>query len=218
MAIARVCEGCGCDVSRARASREPVYGLWVARCPGCGKVEPRGRVTDGSLGRRAGRVYFALLRLEVRTVGVGAGVVACSMGADALADWGVRGWEISSAGWTLLGATLLVGGAFVHLAWSHHALWRRWVGLWLIVSAISSAPVLAWALSSAAHRWSASWFDVVELDRALLLMRLAWSAALPAAALLIGWPVAAGLGVLHESVRATRWRGRLARARKRRFA
>lgn len=218
MAIAHVCEGCGHDLSRVRAAREPVYGLWVARCPSCTKVSPRSRVSDRSLRRKFARVYLALLRLELRLTGVGVCVLANAIASYALAEAYAYSYFIDRAEWTLFGASHLVGGAFVHLSWSHLHPVRRWLTLWGIVSVIAVLPVFGsvgqWVL---AGLWPGS-FSPAYWDTGGLVARLVLAPALTGGALLAGYPVALGLGLMHDVVRAARWRSQLSRARQRRFS
>ncbi len=218
MAIAHVCQGCGRDLARVRASREPVYGLWVAACPGCARVSPRARRTDRALLTRVGRIYFALLRLEVRTAGLAFMVIAASMGAYALGETFAHSYPLERAGMVLLGATHLIGGAFVHLAWSHHHVVMRWAALTGIVGFIAVVPLMAWGVMLGLAVWWPELIQAFEFEGASLRARLVAAPVLAGGALLIGYPVAAGLGAMHEVVRASRWRSRLSRARTRRFA
>ncbi|MGD9693745.1 MAG: hypothetical protein AB7G17_06170 [Phycisphaerales bacterium] len=216
MAIAHVCEGCGHDLSRVRASREPVYGLWGVTCPGCGKMCPRGRETDAGVARRAWRFYMALVRLEVRTAGCVVGVVAVTVSAFALAE-AIR-WESapSRAGGLLIVVSHVVGGAFVHLALRHRHVLARFAALAGTAMFFAGLPVLAWGVRQGLGAIERSWDPRQALQREWLIA-LALAPALSLFAVVVGYPVALAVGWVGEKIQAARWKGRLTRMRARRF-
>lgn len=179
-------------------------------------MRPRGRETDEALARRGWRFFMTLARLEVRTVGCAIAVLAVTVSAFALAEAWARGSALPRAGGVLVVVSQVAGGAFVHLALRHQRVAARLAALAVTATFFASLPAVAWCVRLGLGAIERSW-DPQRVMQREWLIALALAPALSLFAIAVGHPAALAIGWVGEKIRATRWKGRLARMRARRF-
>lgn len=140
MAIAHVCLGCGFDLARVRAVREPHYGWPLVRCPHCETCSVRRRHPLQRGWRSLLRLDWALSMLLIQIALLGAMLALTWMTAFGLyialtihfTDHPVRGLPWIAA-ITLVVAPLITG-AWLTAAYSHwKPRWRVWLAWALLV-------------------------------------------------------------------------------------
>ena len=179
---------------------------------------PRGRETDVSAGRKAWRFYFALLRLEARTAACAIAVVCVTLGAFALAEGWTSGMRLERGEAALIVLSLVAAGGLVHAALGHHRPVAR-LALLAGVSTIAAAiPTLVWIVRNTFAAYAPKVVPTGVAYESEWGIAIALGAGLSFVAMVAGYPLGALMRWIGGLVRSARWRGRLSRARARRFA
>jgi len=219
MAIAHVCLGCGFDLARVRAFREPHYGLPLVVCPRCQAATTRRRHPLWSAFRRFKRLDFTITVLGLQLSLAALLAVFTPFGSLAMVV-GVSGTQRntfdSDLWWLYFWPLAIIGpltGAWLTMGFSHLNRGRTFLGWYAFLCCIT---FFGWLLAAVRDDLD-SQFMVVQLDpeRWPVLARGAVgyvSHAIAMGAVMLsavaGIPLGWGFQRLTGNLRQTLWRNR----------
>lgn len=133
MAIAHVCMECGWDLARVRVRQDPHYGLPLVICPRCTTacVRRRHPLWNGFDTLRRVDCVLTLLALQFGFIALFSFLTLLSTFALMMLLIEVPEFRADDVPWILMMALLMLPialGAWLTVAFHHHARWRVWLG------------------------------------------------------------------------------------------
>jgi MFS family permease len=238
MSLAHVCLGCGLDLARQRARKEPYYGLSLIVCPRCATASVRRKHPIAVRWRQVRRVDWALSILLVKllcalaiAIATGFTIFAAMMllarwpeiEPEFTAGWRVHAFELAmAAAWALV---ILPGiiGTWITAGMSHLTRRQAWTG-WFAFMSVVIGGIAALIASGSSDEYGGYRFEPGAVEN-VREFAIAWAAFFSLGMLMLTWIVLCAimgvpigrvllwLGSFNQSMRWRRRRRRLRRVR-----